>query len=344
MQRSAQRLTGDDGAAWWLLLALAITVTSCAEKVDPNTGAGVERFIAGDLSGALEALRAAERAGSDHSATYSYLARTLLALGKYSEGHEAIEKAIALEPKRAELHEIHGSIHLARYTARAWTDLQEKDAADAAGAYEEAIDLDPGRSFPHYNLGIVHSYLDSTRLAEQAFRAALAVDSTLAQAHKRLGRILRRRGRAGEAAAAFEKAVAFAPGDAEARYRLGLTYRDLGLFEKAAEAVENALELNPRAPKIRFTLGQLYMRLGRRGEGRSELNRSEQLRQQLQGLHTELTPPAGPTMSLGTLKSHYHMGLKNMLAEISTRPCWSSGAPSKSIRITHAPIPDSVWF
>ena len=167
------------------LLALSIVATSCSEEVDQNTAAGVRHFIAGDLSEALEALRAAERAGNDLRVTYSYLSRTLLALGKYSEAHEAIEKALSLEPRQTELHEIHGAIHAARYAARPWTEIHEQDAEDAIAAYQEAIDLDPGRSLPHYNLGVMHNYRDSSKLAEQAFRAALSMDSTMAQAHKK---------------------------------------------------------------------------------------------------------------------------------------------------------------
>ena len=231
-----------------LFSTLCSICLSCGDaEVDEDTAAGVRYFVAGDLSAALQALRTAESAGGNHYVTYSYLARTLLGLGKYGEAHDAIEKALSLAPRRADLHEIHGSIHAARYTARAWTEIQEQDAEDAIAAYRDAIELDPERASPHYNLGVMHGYRDSTRLAEHAFRAALSVDSTMAQAHKKLGRILRHRGLAEEAATSFAKATSFAPTDAEALYRLGLAYRDLGRYEEAAEVTERAVELNPYA-------------------------------------------------------------------------------------------------
>ena len=304
----------DSIRSWASAALLAAALASCSEEVDENTALGIRHFTTGDLTLALEALQAAEREGAAGEITYSYLARAHLGLGRYGEAHEAIEKGIALEPKDAQLHEIHGSVHAARYAARAWTEIQEQDAADAVNAYREAIELDPGRPSPHYNLGVMHSYRDSARLAEAAFRAALKADPDMAQAHKKLGRILRHKGRAEEAAAAFEQAVEHAPGDAEAHYRLGLSYRDLGRFEEAAEIMEKAVELNPKAPKLRLTLGNLYMRLGRGEDGRREMELSEELRREMQGLHAEITPPDGPVVSIGTLKDHYHLGYKYMLA------------------------------
>ncbi len=293
---------------------LAVSLASCSEEVDENTALGIRHFTTGDLTVALEALQAADREGTADEVTYSYLARTHLGLGKYGEAHEAIEKGIALDPEQAQLHEIHGSVHAARYAARAWTEIQDRDAEDAVNAYTRAIELGPGRPSPHYNLGVMHSYRDSSRLAEAAFRAALKADPAMAQAHKKLGRILRHKGRAEEAAGAFEQAVRNAPDDSEAHYRLGLSYRDLGRFEEAAGVMEKAVELNPRAPKLRLTLGNLYMRLGRREDGRREMERSEELRREMQGLHAEITPPDGPVVSIGTLRDHYHLGYKYMLA------------------------------
>ena len=147
------------------MVMLSITLTSCSEEMDENTARGIRHFIEGDLGLALEALERSQQAGTSNYATYSYLARTHLGMGKYSEAHTAIEKAISLKPEQAQLHEIHGSVHAARYAARAWTEIQEQDAKDAVEAYTKAIDVNSNRPSAHYNLGVMHSYRASIVLS-----------------------------------------------------------------------------------------------------------------------------------------------------------------------------------
>ena len=305
------------GCGIFLAVLLLSLFQSCSseddELVDPYTRAGIRHYVKGDYAPAVQTLVQAIEHERASYRTYHFLARAYLSLSKYGQAHQAIDQAIALAPQEAKLHETHGIIHTARYAARVWTETQASDAQEAIHSFKTAIGIEPRRANPYYNLGVMYNYLDSTRMAEKAFEAALAADSTLATAHKKLGMIYRQRGHRDKAVEALRQAVALAPSDGEAHYRLGLVYRDVRQFEEAATSLERAVELNPLSPKPRLTLGNIYMRLGRREEGLDQLRRSEDLRQVMEGLHREITPPEGLSLPIGSLKDHYNMGLKALM-------------------------------
>ena len=153
----------------------------------------------------------------------------------------------------------------------------------------------------------LHGYRKEVDQAQAAYTAALTADSTLAPAYKKLGKIQREKGFPPEAATALKKAVRFDPQDAEAHFLLGLAQRDMGDNEAALQALLKATKLNPDSPKLRLNLGNVYLRLGRREEGKREMARSESLRQQHRGLHSEISPPAhkSPPHRLGARSLQY---------------------------------------
>ena len=167
---------------------------------------------------------------------------------------------------------------------------------------------------PHYNLGVVYGYLDSTRLARSAFASALRADSTYAPAHKKLGHFHLRDGELEIAAASFRRAVAHAPEDAEAHFNLGVAYRNLGDLENAVSSMEKATRLNPVDHKMRLNLGNLYMRTGRGEEGRRLLESARRQLGRLSELHAEIRPPSqGEAVRVGSARDHYHSGLSYVL-------------------------------
>ena len=269
-------------------------------------------------SEAIVAFHKALASRADDYEVHHYLARSYLALGKFPQALRAIEHALELAPKkdqtRSELYEVLGIIHTARYTSRAYSQNQQRDVEAARAAFEQATALNPHRATAYYNLGLLHGYRKEVDQAQAAYTAALAADSTLAPAYKKLGKIQREKGFPPEAATAFKKAVRFDPQDAEAHFLLGLAQRDMGDNEAALQALLKATELNPDSPKLRLNLGNVYLRLGRREEGKREMARSESLRQQHRGLHSEISPPAHKSLSIGSARDHYNMGLKHQMA------------------------------
>lgn len=303
----------------WLGVAFCLLLCACSpQERDPLVRAGMYAFAQERYGEAIVAFHKALAARADDYEVHHYLARSYLALGKFPQALRAIEHAIELAPQnnhtRAELYEILGIVHTARYTARAYSPNQHRDVQAARAAFEQSIALNPRRATAHYNLGLLHGYRQEVNQAQAAYTAALAADSTLAPAHKKLGKIHREKGFPSEAARAFKKAVRFDPQDAEAHFLLGLAQRDSGDNEAALRALLKATELNPNSPKLRLNLGNVYLRLGRREAGKREMARSESLRQQHRGLHSEISPPTHQSLPIGSARDHYNMGLKHRMA------------------------------
>ncbi|MGB5167514.1 MAG: tetratricopeptide repeat protein [Acidimicrobiia bacterium] len=98
--------------------------------------------------------------------------------------------------------------------------------------------------------------------AEEAYRRALEIDSTLAEAHLNLGRLLHADGKVEEALDEYRAARTIDGKDAVIHYNIGVASQDLGEFDDAVGAYERAIELAPRFADARYNLSTLYEELG----------------------------------------------------------------------------------
>ncbi len=113
--------------------------------------------------------------------------------------------------------------------------------------------------------------------AERAYRRAIELDPTLAEAHFNLGNVLRELGRADDARAAYRAAGASQPGMAEAWYNLADVCEELGELEAAIDALERALRVDPLYGDAHFNLAHCYERRGRAAEAARHFGRYLQL-------------------------------------------------------------------
>jgi len=241
--------------------------------------------------------------------TSALLARAYLEIGQYEEAGAQAARALHTGPPSAELYDLQGAALLARAFAQAR--YTETDSAIAS--FNQALALEPNRAQTLYNLGMVHGYRDSTALAERYYRNALASDSTLAAAHKKLGLLYRRRGEDTLALAEMGAAARLAPQDAETQFHLALLYRENNQLDTALAAFERAARLNPTSPQVQLNLASTYLRLGRRAEGEQALQRSEILRQYDRGIGSERTAPGGQTVAIGPATARYNLALNHAL-------------------------------
>lgn len=98
--------------------------------------------------------------------------------------------------------------------------------------------------------------------AEEAYRRALEIDNTLAEAHLNLGRLLHADGKVEEALDEYRAARTIDGKDAVIHYNIGVASQDLGEFDDAVGAYERAIELAPRFADARYNLSTLYEELG----------------------------------------------------------------------------------
>ncbi len=90
--------------------------------------------------------------------------------------------------------------------------------------------------------------------AVDAYRQALALDPTDADARANLGRLLHAQGALAEAEAEFRQALRYDPDHSTAVFNLGVALQDQGRFEEAREAYRRVLEIDGRFAAAHFNL------------------------------------------------------------------------------------------
>jgi tetratricopeptide (TPR) repeat protein/spermidine synthase len=106
--------------------------------------------------------------------------------------------------------------------------------------------------------------LNHDRLEEAAgmFEGALAIDARNALAHRYLGYVESRRGRADRAIEEYTKALRLDPGLREATVELVVLLEERGLLDEAIQTLARAVAANPRDLELRNNLGILHARRG----------------------------------------------------------------------------------
>lgn len=112
---------------------------------------------------------------------------------------------------------------------------------------------------------------------ERAARRALALDSTLAEAHVSLGYVHLNRSEGPAAVRRFRRAVELKPGSAVAHFRLGEALAAIGRIDRTIPHVERAVELDPLAPVPRIPLGGFYYLDGRPEAALREIRQGQDL-------------------------------------------------------------------
>lgn len=135
-------------------------------------------------------------------------------------------------------------------TAAEWFDLGcELEAAspdEARGAYRQALELDPTLADAHVNLGRLHHHAGDTATAEAHYRAAIRHAPRDAVAHFNLAGLLEETCRAAEAVESYRRALAADPDFADAHYNLGLLLDSLGRRAAAMTHLRTARRLYAR--------------------------------------------------------------------------------------------------
>jgi tetratricopeptide (TPR) repeat protein len=136
----------------------------------------------------------------------------------------------------------------------------KREFQEAARVLEAAAKASPGNARGLTYLGLSRLELQQYGSAEEAFRQALEVDTSYAQAHYGLGLALGYLGRRNDAIASLQKAVELDPKNAYAHYHLGLALHQSGATDRALLHLHRFLELSPdapEAPRVRELLSQL---------------------------------------------------------------------------------------
>jgi len=121
------------------------------------------------------------------------------------------------------------------------------------------------------------AYLEGCRLDEQehtfdaaeaAYRRAIALDPTLANAFTNLGNLMFRRDRLEEAERLYERALKLDPEQPEAHYNAGFLAYERGDVQAAVASFERALTSDPAFADAHFNLAMALQELGQRDAAR----------------------------------------------------------------------------
>ena len=126
--------------------------------------------------------------------------------------------------------------------------LDQGELPEAIATLRQVLALAPSCADGWLELGNAHMHGDDPGEAIDAYARAIALDSTLNEAHANLALALRQQGRPIEAIAAYRAAIALDPADAEALQDLGHLLQERECWAEALEAFLQAQALAPSAP------------------------------------------------------------------------------------------------
>ncbi len=137
---------------------------------------------------------------------------------------------------------------------------------EAMEAFRKALSLQPTQADAHNDLAYMLLLQNNLGEAELHYREALRLSPNLAMAHKGMGLLLQKKGRLEEAAAEYTEALRLNPVFSDARVQLGLIRQTQGQYQEAFEQYREALKVNPREPAAYNNIGTLLFRQGKWGE------------------------------------------------------------------------------
>jgi protein O-GlcNAc transferase len=185
-----------------LVLCLAALLPACATTT-PNDEirtlearaayeAGVKSIAEGRISLGLSSLRQAVEIEPRNPLYHNAVGAVLLNIGRHVDAQAEFQKAVELDPTYADAYHNLGSAY-----------AEQAKWEDAIVAYRRALaqTIYNRPEATYNNLGYAYWALDRRKEAEEAFRAALQLDSRLVPSHFWLGVLLQKEGRQAEATA-----------------------------------------------------------------------------------------------------------------------------------------------
>jgi Tfp pilus assembly protein PilF len=139
---------------------------------------------------------------------------------------------------------------------------------------EKVLTRSPGNVRVHVVVGQIQ--LDANRLAaaEAAFRKALELDQTNAEALNGLGLALAKQGHVPEGQERFKRAIAIKRDYSDAINNLGVSYAQQGKLDDAISAFDYGIRVAPNEDILYLNLGRLYVQSGK-------MDRARQVMQEL---------------------------------------------------------------
>ncbi len=237
--------------------------------------------------GVLDAAVAAYRTAIQEKPQFRKASNNLiLALVKVGKGTEAVERARALVAEDPRDPDRYFTLGLAQ---------SEQNINDAIASFRRALELASTHTLARYNLALALNRSDQVSASIDELKQALAIDPQ-PQIHYTLGVIYWHQGDFDRAVIELKAAIAQQSSYADAHSALGSVLKARKDWRGAADALRRAIALRSDSP-THYTLAQVLQQSGDEGGARVEFAESERLRQQ-----AEANQQASVWTTVGTQK------------------------------------------
>ena len=285
---------------------------------DAALSAALEGLNRGRVLESIEQLKEIVRSNPKDATAHFYLSTLFTEIGEYDFAERYLRRAMEADPKQGVYYH---QLGLIRYRQKQWRsalelfkealnigagsneatvwrsigDVQVElfDRAAALQAYETAVRIQPRDARSRLALGRFYLERSEPDSAIQQLRAALEIDPLLRAVYPVLGRAYRQKGDLASAASVLKKAVGDDPADQESRYALGQVLLASGSAEEGRRELDKYENVRQQvdAANERYKLGLSRLEAGKNSD-------AEQLFREA----LRLAPTYGPALlSLGTL-------------------------------------------
>ncbi len=203
-----------------------------------------ELYRGGRISQAEARVRALLNTYRNASVLYNVLGICQESQGRDREAAESYRRALALDPRVADLH-----VNLGAVLARLG------DANAAAASYRKALRVRPNFAAAHFNLGTLLQAQGQLQEAAHHYQQAINHEPGLFAAYGNLGTLLQQRGQLEEAERCYRRALALRS-DARGHFNLATALHDQGEHEEAIREFRTAVGLEPKFAEAWNGLGE----------------------------------------------------------------------------------------
>ncbi|HUB24702.1 MAG TPA: tetratricopeptide repeat protein [Tepidisphaeraceae bacterium] len=236
-------------------------------QTDEALNLAIHHHQSGDLPGAEKIYRQILTTDPNDLDALYLLAQVSLQAGRGEEALKLIRRAIAIDSRVAELHQVLGSI------------LESRNELDhAIDAHRQALALNPDLGAAHSGLGHALRKKGDLETAISHMRQAAALQPSVPQTHYNLGVFLQESGQALPALASYRRSLDLKPDFVEARCQAGALLLEVDDPAAAMEFLNRAIADRPEYAEAHNNLGVAHHAMGRFEEAIASFQRASDLR------------------------------------------------------------------
>ena len=187
------------------------------------------------------------------------LAVTYIDAGRYDEAMGLLDRALSVNPEQVHSLANYGNIYMKLDRTDDAIAVYERIRQSPAGMAKDVSSME----YIHDKLGEAYLKKGDLAAAEDAYRDALAINRSAADARFGLGNVYYKAGRMWEAVKEYKLALALDPAHSGVHFNLGVVYYKLGYLDEATGEFEAAVSLDKDSVEIRYNLASAYHEAGR---------------------------------------------------------------------------------